>query len=116
MVLCQDPSLTLLYLFHNGHSLGKGTGPYYYFCPLESHYEAALWNDVFVAAQQYLVFPLVPFTGSPLETITAAFQMEEILYQLRDHLGLNWSLGLPLFHSLKKFKTQPDKIVPTVLI
>ena len=76
-----------VYLFHNHTALqAKGTGPYYYVPKLESHKEAALWNDVFIAAQQYLGLPTGTVRATALlETITAAFEMEEILYELRDH-------------------------------
>ena len=76
-----------VYLFHNHAALkAKGTGPYYYVPKLESHQEAALWNDVFTAAQQYLGLPTGTVRATALlETITAAFEMEEILYELRDH-------------------------------
>jgi malate synthase len=76
-----------VYLFHNHAALlAKGTGPYYYVPKLESSAEAALWNDVFVAAQQYLGLPIGTIRATALlETITAAFEMEEILYELRDH-------------------------------
>lgn len=76
-----------VYLFHNHTMLkAKGTGPYYYVPKLESHKEAALWNDVFIAAQQYLGLPIGTVRATALlETITAAFEMEEILYELRDH-------------------------------
>ena len=76
-----------VYLFHNHTALkAKGTGPYYYVPKLESHKEAALWNDVFLAAQQYLGLPIGTVRATALlETITAAFEMEEILYELRDH-------------------------------
>jgi malate synthase len=76
-----------VYLFHNHTALkAKGTGPYYYVPKLESHKEAALWNDVFIAAQHYLGLPIGTVRATALlETITAAFEMEEILYELRDH-------------------------------
>jgi malate synthase len=76
-----------VYLFHNHVALkAKGTGPYYYVPKLESYKEAALWNDVFIAAQQYLGLPTGTVRATALlETITAAFEMEEILYELRDH-------------------------------
>ena len=76
-----------LYLFHNHAALRqKGTGPYYYVPKLECHEEAALWNDVFCSAQQYLGLPIGTVRATALlETITAAFEMEEILYELRDH-------------------------------
>jgi len=76
-----------VYLFHNHAALKeKGTGPYYYVPKLECHQEAALWNDVFCAAQQYLGLPRGTVRATALlETITAAFEMEEILYELREH-------------------------------
>jgi malate synthase len=104
-----------LYFFHNVNALlEKGTGPYYYLPKLESHLEAALWNDVFVTAQQYLGLPTGTIRATVLlETITAAFQMEEILFQLRDHsLGLNCGRWDYLFSYIKKFKTHSDKIAP----
>lgn len=104
-----------LYLFHNANALSqRGTGPYYYLPKLESYQEAALWNDVFVTAQQYLGLPIGTVRATVLlETITAAFQMEEILYELRDHsLGLNCGRWDYLFSFIKKFKSHPDKIAP----
>jgi len=76
-----------VYLFHNHAALkAKGTGPYYYVPKLECHQEAALWNDVFTDAQQYLGLPIGTVRATALlETITAAFEMEEILYELREH-------------------------------
>ena len=106
-----------LYLFHNHEALrarGGGKGIYYYLPKLESHAEAALWNDVFVAAQQYLGLPVGTIRATVLlETITAAFEMEEILFALRDHmLGLNCGRWDYLFSYIKKFKYHPDKITP----
>lgn len=76
-----------LYLFHNHAALkAKGTGPYYYVPKMESYTEAKLWNDVFVMAQNYLGIPIGTVRATALlETITAAFEMEEMLYELRDH-------------------------------
>ena len=104
-----------LYLFHNHTALQhKNTRPYYYLPKLESHLEAALWNDVFVAAQQYLGLPLGTIRATVLlETITAAFEMEEILYQLKDHsIGLNCGRWDYLFSYIKKFKAHTDKLTP----
>jgi malate synthase len=104
-----------LYLFHNHVALqAKGSRPYYYLPKLESHLEAALWNDVFCAAQQYLGLPTGTIRATVLlETITAAFEMEEILYELRDHsLGLNCGRWDYLFSYIKKFKAHPDKLTP----
>jgi malate synthase len=104
-----------LYFFHNVYQLrDKGTGPYFYLPKLESHLEARLWNDVFVAAQQYLGVPVGTVRATVLlETIVAAFEMEEILYELRDHsLGLNCGRWDYLFSYIKKLKCHKDKITP----
>jgi malate synthase len=104
-----------VYMYHNVHALlRKGTRPYYYLPKLESHLEAALWNDVFVATQLYLGVDIGTIRATVLlETITAAFEMEEILYQLRDHsLGLNCGRWDYLFSYIKKFKCHADKITP----
>jgi malate synthase len=81
-----------LYLFHNAKAaLAQGSGPYFYLPKLESHLEARLWNDVFVRAQAMLGLPNGTIKATVLiETIPAAFEMDEILYELRDHMaGLN---------------------------
>ena len=104
-----------LYFFHNVHSLlAKGTKPYFYLPKLEHYLEARLWNDVFRAAQSYFGVPKGTIRATVLlETITAAFQMEEILYELRDHsLGLNCGRWDYLFSYIKKFKCHGDKIAP----
>lgn len=104
-----------LYFYHNAAVLvTKGTRPYFYLPKLESHKEAALWNDVFVASQQFLGFPVGTIRATVLiETITAAFEMEEILYELRDHsIGLNCGRWDYLFSFIKKFKHHTDKIAP----
>lgn len=104
-----------LYFFHNVHALtDKGTGPYFYLPKLESHLEARLWNDVFVTAQQFLGVPIGTIRATVLlETITASFEMEEILYELRDHsLGLNCGRWDYLFSFIKKFKNHGDKLAP----
>jgi malate synthase len=104
-----------LYFFHNVNKLTtKGTGPYFYLPKLESHLEARLWNDVFVVAQQYLGVPVGTIRATVLlETITAAYEMEEILYELRDHsLGLNCGRWDYLFSYIKKFKHHGDKVAP----
>mmetsp|Transcript_31252 Transcript_31252/g.47842 ORF Transcript_31252/g.47842 Transcript_31252/m.47842 type:complete len:549 (-) Transcript_31252:288-1934(-) len=104
-----------LYLFHNVNQLSlRGTGPYYYIPKLENHLEARLWNDVFVAAQKYLAIPVGTIRATALlETITAAFEMEEILYELKDHsLGLNCGRWDYLFSFIKKFKCHQDRITP----
>mmetsp|Transcript_17649 Transcript_17649/g.26152 ORF Transcript_17649/g.26152 Transcript_17649/m.26152 type:complete len:540 (-) Transcript_17649:141-1760(-) len=104
-----------LYLFHNAQRLSQNeTGPYFYIPKLECHQEARLWNDVFVAAQQYLGIPVGTIRATVLlETITAAFEMEEILYELREHsLGLNCGRWDYLFSYIKKFKHHSDKLAP----
>uniref|UniRef100_A0A6U6C356 Malate synthase n=1 Tax=Odontella aurita TaxID=265563 RepID=A0A6U6C356_9STRA len=104
-----------LYFYHNVHTLiRKGTGPYFYLPKLEGYLEARLWNDVFVAAQQYLGVPTGTIRATVLlETITAAFEMEEILFELRNHsLGLNCGRWDYLFSFIKKFKCHKDKIAP----
>ena len=104
-----------LYLFHNANTLlHKGTRPYYYLPKLENHMEAALWNDVFVAAQTYMGLPIGTVRATVLlETIVAAYEMEEILYELRDHsLGLNCGRWDYLFSYIKKFKAHGDKLAP----
>jgi len=104
-----------LYFFHNVHALlQKGSRPYFYLPKLEDYLEARLWNDVFRAAQKYFGVPLGTVRATVLlETITAAFQMEEILYELRAHsLGLNCGRWDYLFSYIKKFKCHDDKIAP----
>lgn len=104
-----------LYLFHNHQALlNKGTRPYFYLPKLENHLEARLWNDVFVVAQQYLGLELGTIRATVLlETITASFQMEEILFELKEHsLGLNCGRWDYLFSYIKKFKLHPSKITP----
>ncbi len=96
-----------LYLFHNaGRLAAKGKGPYFYLPKLESHLEARLWNDVFVFAQDHLGIPQGTIRATVLiETITAAFEMEEILYELRDHAsGLNAGRWDYLFSIIKVFR------------
>ncbi|ARQ67969.1 malate synthase A [Streptomyces marincola] len=96
-----------LYFFHNAHRLIElGKGPYFYLPKLESHHEARLWNDVFVFAQDALGIPQGTVRATVLiETITAAFEMEEILYELRDHAsGLNAGRWDYLFSIVKNFR------------
>ena len=95
-----------LYFFHNAKELRRrGSGPYFYLPKLESHLEARLWNDVFVAAQGALGLATGTIRATVLiETILAAFEMEEILYELRDHAaGLNAGRWDYLFSAIKKF-------------
>ena len=104
-----------LVMFHNAREqLGSGSGPYFYLPKLESHLEAQLWNDVFVAAQEGLGLPQGSIRATVLiETILAAFEMEEILYELRDHAaGLNAGRWDYIFSIIKKLRSRPDMILP----
>ncbi len=104
-----------LYFFHNARRLlEKGSGPYFYLPKLESHLEARLWNDVFNAAQDALDVPRGTIRATVLiETILAAFEMEEILYELRDHSsGLNAGRWDYIFSVIKKFRNRPDFVLP----
>lgn len=104
-----------LYFFHNVRSLlEKGTGPYFYLPKMESHLEARLWNDVFVLAQQELGIPRGTIKATVLiETILATFEMDEILYELREHsAGLNCGRWDYIFSVIKKFRNIPAFILP----
>jgi malate synthase len=104
-----------LVLFHNAREqLARGSGPYFYLPKLESHLEAQLWNDVFIAAQEGLGVPQGSIRATVLiETILAAFEMEEILYELRDHAaGLNAGRWDYIFSMIKKLRSRPDMILP----
>jgi malate synthase len=104
-----------LYFFHNAAKLiEKGTGPYFYLPKLESHLEARLWNDVFVFAQNYVGIPRGTIRATVLiETILAAFEMDEILHELRDHSsGLNCGRWDYIFSFIKKFRNRPDFLLP----
>lgn len=91
-----------LYFFHNAKRLIElGKGPYFYLPKTESHLEARLWNEIFVFAQDYVGIPQGTVRATVLiETITAAYEMEEILYELRDHAARpeRGPLGLPVLH------------------
>jgi malate synthase len=103
------------YFFHNARELlGRGSGPYFYLPKLESHLEARLWNDVFNAAQDALALPRGTIRATVLiETILAAFEMEEILYELRDHAaGLNAGRWDYLFSVIKNFRDRPEFVLP----
>ncbi|MEU1626038.1 malate synthase A [Streptomyces sp. NPDC020096] len=103
-----------LYFFHNAQRLlAKGKGPYFYLPKTESHLEARLWNDIFVFSQDYLGIPQGTVRATVLiETITAAFEMEEILYELRDHAsGLNAGRWDYLFSIVKNFRDGGQKFV-----
>jgi malate synthase len=104
-----------LYFFHNARRLlEKGSGPYFYLPKLESHLEARLWNDVFNLAQDELGIPRGTIRATVLiETILAAFEMDEILYELRDHSGgLNAGRWDYIFSVIKKFRNRPQFVLP----
>ncbi len=104
-----------LYFFHNAKKLlQKGSGPYFYLPKLESHLEARLWNDVFVFAQKELGIPQGSIRATVLiETILAAFEMEEILFELKDHsAGLNAGRWDYIFSIIKKFRQDMDLKLP----
>jgi len=104
-----------LFFFHNAAALiAKGSGPYFYLPKLESHLEARLWNDVFNLAQDELGIPRGTIRATVLiETILAAFEMDEILYELKDHsAGLNCGRWDYIFSFIKKFRDRPDFVLP----
>lgn len=104
-----------LYFFRNAQKLiDKGSGPYFYLPKMESHLEARLWNEVFKFAQKALKIPQGTIRATVLvETIPAAFEMEEILYELREHSsGLNAGRWDYIFSIIKKFRTQQDFLFP----
>ncbi|MEU7550832.1 malate synthase A [Streptomyces sp. NPDC044571] len=103
-----------LYFFHNAKRLiDLGKGPYFYLPKTESHLEARLWNEIFVFAQDYVGIPQGTVRATVLiETITAAYEMEEILYELRDHAaGLNAGRWDYLFSIVKNFRDGGEKFV-----
>jgi malate synthase len=104
-----------LYFFHNAKALlERASGPYFYLPKLESHAEARLWNDIFVRAQERLGIPNGTIKATVLvETFPAAFEMEEILYELRDHSGgLNAGRWDFIFSAIKKFNHRSDFLLP----
>lgn len=104
-----------LYFFHNVHELlRRHTGPYFYLPKMESHLEARLWNDVFVFSQYYLGVPQGTVRATVLiETILASFEMDEILYELRDHsAGLNCGRWDYIFSFIKKLKSHGEFVLP----
>jgi malate synthase len=105
-----------LYLFHNAEALlARGSGPYFYLPKLENHHEARLWNDVFRFAQQELGLPHGTIRATVLiETITAAFEMDEILYELREHAaGLNAGRWDYIFSIIRTFgQAGPEYVLP----
>jgi malate synthase len=104
-----------LYFFHNAKELlARGNGPYFYLPKMESHLEARLWNEVFIRAQQQLGVPQGSIKGTVLiETILASFEMDEILYELRDHsAGLNCGRWDYIFSFIKKFANDAHAVLP----
>ncbi|MCF2585942.1 malate synthase A [Brevibacterium sp. UCMA 11752] len=104
-----------LYFFHNARRLvDNGSGPYFYLPKLESFREARLWNEIFVFAQDYMGIPQGTIRATVhIETITAVFQMEEILWELRDHCaGLNAAGWDYLFSLVKNFRNSPEWVLP----
>lgn len=104
-----------LYFFHNAKELmARGTGPYFYLPKMESHLEARLWNDVFVFAQDELGIPQGTIRATVLiETILAAFEMDEILYELRGHsAGLNCGRWDYIFSVIKRMRNRPEYLFP----
>ncbi len=104
-----------LYFYHNAKNLiAKGSGPYFYLPKSESYLEARLWNDIFVRAQDMLGIPRGTIKATVLiETILASFQMNEIIYELRDHMaGLNCGRWDYIFSFIKRFKNIPEYLFP----
>ena len=104
-----------LFFYHNAATLlANGAGPYFYLPKLESHLEARLWNDVFVFAQEYLGIPQGSIKATVLiETILAAFETHEILYELREHsAGLNCGRWDYIFSYIKKLRNRPGFVLP----
>ena len=113
---CPPPCLTLgCSSFHNAKSLiDKGSGPYFYLPKLQSHLEARLWNDVFVLAQETLGIPQGTIRATVLiENVLASFEMDEILYELRDHsAGLNCGRWDYIFSAIRHFRNHPAYLLP----
>ncbi|KAI9904098.1 hypothetical protein N3K66_000627 [Trichothecium roseum] len=104
-----------LYFFHNAfETQRRGFGPYFYLPKMESHLEARLWNDAFNLAQDYIGMPRGTIRGTVLiETILAAFEMDEIIYELRDHSsGLNCGRWDYIFSVIKKFRNNSNFVLP----
>jgi malate synthase len=104
-----------VYLFHNGRRLlDRGSGPYLYLPKLESHLESRLWNDVFTHAEEALELPPGSIKATVLiETVLAAFEMDEILWELREHAaGLNAGRWDYMFSIIKKFRDRPEFVLP----
>ena len=103
-----------LFFFHNAHELiRRGSGPYFYLPKMESHLEARIWNDAFNLAQKELDIPRGTIRATVLiETIPAAFEMDEILYELREHsAGLNCGRWDYIFSCIKRFRNKPDFVL-----
>ena len=104
-----------LFFFHNAkEQLARGAGPFFYLPKMESHLEARLWNDVFNYAEDTVGVPRGSIRGTVLiETIVAAFEMDEILYELREHsAGLNCGRWDYIFSYIKKLRNHPDRVLP----
>ena len=104
-----------LYVFHNTKTLLRNnTAPYFYLPKLEHYLEARWWNDVFAFAEEYLDVPIGKFKATVLvETITASFQLDEIIYELKDHIvGLNCGRWDYIFSYIKKFRNHSNFVVP----
>ena len=104
-----------LYVFHNAQErLARGTAPYFYLPKMESHHEARLWNSVFLFAQESLGIPRGTFRATALvETLPAAFEMDEILFELREHAsGLNAGRWDYLFSTIKTLRRRRDLVLP----
>ncbi|OBZ91530.1 Malate synthase, glyoxysomal [Choanephora cucurbitarum] len=104
-----------LYFFHNAKELVKrGKGPYFYLPKMESHLEARLWNDIFNVAQDMINIPRGTIRGTVLiETLLAAYEMDEIIYELRDHSsGLNCGRWDYIFSFIKKLRNHPQFVLP----
>ena len=104
-----------LYFFHNAHErLNQGSAPYFYLPKMESHLEARLWNDVFKFSQDFIDIPQGSIRATCLiETILAAYEMEEILFELKEHSsGLNAGRWDYIFSVIKKFKNHKEALLP----
>jgi malate synthase len=104
-----------MFLFHNAAALrSAGTGPYFYLPKMQSHLEARLWNEIFLYAQSALAIPRGTIKVTVLiETLPAAFEMDEILFELKDHIaGLNCGRWDYIFSSIKTLKTDPSFVLP----
>ena len=104
-----------LYFLHNARAqIDQGTGPYFYLPKIETHLEAQLWSDVFKFAEAALGMPVGTIKATVLiETLPAAFEMDEILWELRDHIaGLNAGRWDYIFSFIKKLRNHPDKVLP----